>query len=78
MFFTASDFVSTKWSTAEEKAAFGNGLLQMPHSAFGAVCRARENAEGRSEGLNKAIKYRRLAKSSVGALGIFPVLLQGI
>jgi hypothetical protein len=45
MFFTASDFVPTKWSTAEEKAAFGNGLLQMPRSAFGAVCRVRENAE---------------------------------
>ena len=26
-FFTASDFVPTKWSTTEEKAAFGNGLL---------------------------------------------------
>jgi hypothetical protein len=45
MFFTASDFVPTKWSTAEEKAAFGNGLLEMPRSAFRAVCRVRENAE---------------------------------
>jgi hypothetical protein len=34
MFFTASDFVSTKWSTAEEKAAFGNGLLHFMLTGF--------------------------------------------
>jgi hypothetical protein len=44
-FFTASDFLPTKWSTADEKAQFGNTLLEMPRSAFRAVCRVRENAE---------------------------------
>jgi hypothetical protein len=26
-FFTASDFLPTKWSTTDEKAVFGNNLL---------------------------------------------------
>ncbi len=34
MFFTASDFVPTKWSTAEEKATFGNGLLHFMLTGF--------------------------------------------
>jgi hypothetical protein len=33
-FFNASDFVPTKWSTAEEKAAFGNNLLQFMLTGF--------------------------------------------
>jgi hypothetical protein len=37
-FFSASDFLPTKWSTADEKAAFGNTFLQMPNAAFGATC----------------------------------------
>jgi hypothetical protein len=44
-FFTASEFVPTKWSTTDEKAAFGNAVLQMPNAAFVSVCRVRENAE---------------------------------
>jgi len=34
MFFTVSDFVPTKWSTAEEKAAFGNNLLHFMMTGF--------------------------------------------
>ena len=33
-FFTASDFVPTKWSTAEEKAVFGNNLLHFMLTGF--------------------------------------------
>ena len=33
-FFTASDFVPTKWSTAEEKAVFGNNLLHFMRTGF--------------------------------------------
>jgi hypothetical protein len=33
-FFTASDFVPTKWSTADEKAAFGNTLLHFMLTGF--------------------------------------------
>jgi hypothetical protein len=33
-FLNASDFVPTKWSTAEEKAAFGNNLLQFMMTGF--------------------------------------------
>jgi hypothetical protein len=33
-FFNASDFVPTKWSTAEEKAAFGNSLLHFMLTGF--------------------------------------------
>jgi hypothetical protein len=33
-FFNASDFVPTKWSTAEEKAAFGNNLLHFMMTGF--------------------------------------------
>jgi hypothetical protein len=36
-FFTASEFVPTKWSTADEKAIFGNNLLEMPNAAFRAL-----------------------------------------
>jgi len=73
-FFTASDFLPTKWSTADEKAVFGNTLLQMPSAAFGAECRVRENAERRDDGLCKAVKYRCFARSSVGATRhYFPV-----
>jgi hypothetical protein len=33
-FFTATDFVPTKWSTAEEKASFGNNLLHFMMAGF--------------------------------------------
>ena len=33
-FFTASDFLPTKWSTADEKAAFGNNLLHFMLTGF--------------------------------------------
>jgi hypothetical protein len=33
-FFTASDFLPTKWSTADEKAAFGNALLHFMLTGF--------------------------------------------
>jgi hypothetical protein len=33
-FFTASDFVPTKWSTAEEKAVFGNNLFHFMLTGF--------------------------------------------
>lgn len=33
-FFTASDFLPTKWSTADEKAAFGNALLNFMLTGF--------------------------------------------
>ena len=33
-FFTASDFLPTKWSTADEKAAFGNTLLHFMLTGF--------------------------------------------
>jgi hypothetical protein len=33
-FFTASDFLPTKWSTAEEKAFFGNTLLHFILTGF--------------------------------------------
>ena len=33
-FFTASDFVPTKWSAADEKAAFGNSLLYFMLTGF--------------------------------------------
>ena len=34
MFFTASDFLPTKWSTADEKAVFGNTLLHFMLTGF--------------------------------------------
>jgi hypothetical protein len=33
-FFTASDFLPTKWSTADEKADFGNSLLHFILTGF--------------------------------------------
>jgi hypothetical protein len=33
-FFTASDFLPTKWSTADEKAIFGNALLHFMLTGF--------------------------------------------
>jgi len=33
-FFTASDFLPTKWSSADEKAAFGNTLLHFMLTGF--------------------------------------------
>ena len=33
-FFTASNFLPTKWSTADEKAAFGNALLDFMLTGF--------------------------------------------
>jgi len=33
-FFTASDFLPTKWSTADEKAVFGNNLLHFMLTGF--------------------------------------------
>jgi hypothetical protein len=33
-FFTASDFLPTKWSTADEKAVFGNTLLHFMLTGF--------------------------------------------
>jgi hypothetical protein len=33
-FFTASDFLPTKWSTTDEKAVFGNNLLHFMLTGF--------------------------------------------